>query len=109
VRVHSIEGCGDGRRVIDLALHFHLPTHTVGDADGERRVKRHTISDSVVGAAQRRCDLCISVAIQNRNSRQAYSFEADMFGATSVASPNFSCCLCMPLSHRPWSAALRCT
>ena len=39
----------------------------------------------------------------------AYSFEADMFGATSVASPNFSCCLCMPLSHRPWSAALRCT
>ena len=39
----------------------------------------------------------------------AYNFEADMFGATSVVSPNLSCCLCMPLSHRPWFAALRCT
>ena len=38
-----------------------------------------------------------------------HNFEADIFGATSVATPNFSCCLCMPLSHRPWSAALRCT
>ena len=108
MRVHSIEGCGDGRRVIDLALHFHLPTHTVGDADGERRVKRHTPSRTRSSVQRSVVVTCVFLLLY-KTGTVAYSFEADMFGATSVASPNFSCCLCMPLSHRPWSAALRCT
>ena len=50
-----------------------------------------------------------STVFMDPGTAAAYNFEADMFGEPSVASPNLSCCLCMPLSHRLWSAALRCT